>query len=296
MPDILYAHKDRRGPGGGFWFGPREAVDGPWEDRLEALVDQALIEENSRQTPRAYLGGSRLGMECLRALAFEWHHQEAEYRAYLEATQAGQTPPRRNLPFGGRALRRFRLGHLQEDETARWLQIAGMDLRTVKDDGRQFGFAVAWDATVGRYRLAGHIDGVILSSPVPEVPVPALWEHKIMNSKKWREFVSKGVEKSHPIYYYQCQTYMAYMELHNALFTAFNTDTSELWHELIPFNADHAQWATDRGVQVLESGAPEELPRIARDPSDFRCKFCDYHALCWSQPTQSATPAKPAWL
>ena len=38
---------------------------------LNGLIDEALVAEAAAQEPRDYLGGSRLGVECLRALGYE---------------------------------------------------------------------------------------------------------------------------------------------------------------------------------------------------------------------------------
>jgi hypothetical protein len=41
-------------------------------DRINALVDTALIAEREATPPRTYLGASRLGHACERALQFEF--------------------------------------------------------------------------------------------------------------------------------------------------------------------------------------------------------------------------------
>lgn len=253
---------------------------------LNKLIDAALVAETAMQAPRPYLGGSRLGVECLRALGFEWHEAR-------NAAAEGPWPVR----FGPRALRRFRMGHLHEDETAAWLRKVGFELHTHRPDGGQFGFAVARDPETGIQRMRGHIDGCLTDGP-SIVPYPALWEHKIMKAKKWQELVNVGLAKANPIYWGQVHTYMGYMELGHCLFTALNTDTSDLHFEMVKFDPAVAQRMTDRGLTVLSSRQPEDLPRVTGDPSDFRCKFCDWKERCWAVPAApSAAPlAKPAWL
>lgn len=262
-------------------FAPKPAE--PLNASINILLDAALAAENAKQKPRPYLGGSRLGVECLRALAFEWFAQ-----------RSGKVQT-----FGGRALRRFALGHMQETETARWLRLAGFDLKTADPEGHQFGFAVAKDEATGEYQMRGHIDGAIVDGPIA-LPYPLLWEHKIMNAKKWKTFTDKGVVVSHPVYWGQIHVYMGYMDLAWTLFTAWNSDTSELAFELVPFNAQVAQDMTDRGVRVLEARVPQDLPRIAREPTDYRCKWCEHANECWSKIDQDAptmaTVNKPAWL
>lgn len=265
MTTLYPTHKDRMTPDGLMNFAP--SANATFSDRMNRLIDAALERENAQQAPRDYLGGSRLGVECLRALGYEWH----------------KVPTDDQPQFKGKTIRRFQMGHMHENETARWIRAAGFDLRTERPNGGgQYGFSVGPDGK----RIAGHIDGVILCAPdslkdYPH-PLPWLWEHKVMNAKQWRECQNKGVEQSKPVYFAQCQVYMAYMQLEAALFTALNTDTSELLFELLPFNAAKAQWASDRGVQVVLSNQPEELPKISRDQSDFRCKWCAWSRRCWS--------------
>ena len=60
----------------------------------------------------------------------------------------------------------------------------------------------------------------------------------------------------------------------SCLFTAVNKDTSEIYHELVPFDAVIAQEASDRGVNILRATqAGEMLPRISVDPDYFECRF-----------------------
>ena len=41
-------------------------------EEISALIDKALTIQNEQQTPRDYLGASRLGVSCNRALQFEY--------------------------------------------------------------------------------------------------------------------------------------------------------------------------------------------------------------------------------
>ena len=113
-----------------------------------------------------------------------------------------------------------------------------------------------------------------------------------MNAKSWRDTASKGVAASKPIYAAQIAVYQAYMDTsvpgvadHPALFTAINTDTAELHHELVAFDAALAQRMTDRAVRILQStDAGDLLPRIATQPEFYECRFCAWAKRCWSLP------------
>ena len=248
-------------------FNPRPSM----ADRINTLVDAALIAEREATPPRTYLGASRLGHACERALQFEF---------------AG-APKDEGADFGGQTLRIFEIGHQLEDLAIRWLRAAGIDLYTRKGnrpDGEQFGFSVAGG------RIRGHVDGIIADAPAAlGLRTPALWECKTMNAKNWRACVKDGVTVSKPVYAAQIAIYQAYMEATvpgisaaPALFTAINKDTAELHHELVPFDAALAQRMSDRAVRILQAtDAGDLLPRIAASRDFFECRFCAHAGRCW---------------
>ena len=255
--------------------------------------------EVERQKPRAYLGGSRVGLDCHRQLAYEYEksmRDAAAWDNHMAALEASVEPFGIRTPhtFPGRILRRFRLGHWNEDEAAQLLRLAGFILHTERASGAQFGWGTAPDPETGEDRMKGHVDGIVEAGPVP-LPYPLLWEHKVMKHSKWAETDRQGVKKVYPVYWFQMQTYMAYMDFTHTLFTAYDSDTSELLVELVPFNQADAQWATDRAVRVLQAKSPEELPRVSNDPSFYLCKWCPFSERCWDEPVAPAKPA-PHWI
>ncbi|SHF45214.1 PD-(D/E)XK nuclease superfamily protein [Ruegeria intermedia] len=240
-------------------------------ERINAAVDAALEAERAATPPRDYLGASRLGQSCERALQFEFAH----------------APKDEGQEFSGRSLRIFAIGHALEDLAIKWLRAAGIDLVTRKRDGGQFGFSVAGG------RIRGHVDGIVMGAPAATgLRTPALWECKTMNAKNWRETVAKGVTVAKPVYAAQIALYQAYMEAtvpglstNPALFTAINKDTAELHHELVPFDAELAQRMSDRAVRILRgTHAGELLPRVAQNRDFFECRFCPWAERCWSLP------------
>ncbi|MBV2144857.1 PD-(D/E)XK nuclease family protein [Falsochrobactrum sp. TDYN1] len=243
-------------------------------EQITALIDAALVTENKATPPRSYLGGSRLGQPCERALQYEFT----------------ATPKDEGAGFSGQTLRIFAIGHALEDLAIRWLRAAGFDIYTRKGnrpDGEQLGFSVAGG------RVRGHVDGIIAAGPEGfDLAVPALWECKTMNAKNWRACVKNGVAKSKPAYASQIAVYQAYMEPQvpgisaaPALFTAINKDTAELYHELVPFDAERAQTASDRAVRILAAtDTGELLPRISTTSDFFECRFCPWAERCWELP------------
>jgi hypothetical protein len=63
-----------------------------------------------------------------------------------------------------------------------------------------------------------------------------------------------------------------------------NANTCARLHLLVPFNAERAQFWSDRAVAIIEATrAGELLPRAYDDPQDWRCKMCGHHERCWGQ-------------
>ena len=245
-------------------FNHRPKID----EQITGLIDRALAHEREGQAPREYLGASRLGVTCERALQYEYTH----------------TPADAGRDFSGRVLRIFEVGHLLEDLAVRWLRLAGFDLYTRKAQGGQFGFSVAGS------RIRGHVDGILNAGPTDfGLGYPAIWEFKTMNDKSWRDTVKHGVAKSKPVYAAQVAIYQAYMEanipgvaVNPALFTAINKDTQEIWFELLPFDGGLAQRMSDRAVKVISAtSAGEILPRHTTTPTHVECKFCSWQDRCW---------------
>jgi len=230
--------------------------------RVNTLIDAALLTARREQLERDYLGASRLGEPCCRRLAYEVTH----------------TPSDDGQDLDGAMLRVFEAGHRFEALSIEWLRAAGFDLRTQRRDGSQFGFAAAGG------RLRGHIDGVIVAGPNVGVPWPALWEHKALNTKSWNDIVKRGLRAAKPLYFAQVQIYMAYMEIGATLFSALNKDSQALHHEVIAFEPAEAQALSDKAVDILRAVETGELPpRIAAASDYYLCRSCPYARRCWEE-------------
>ena len=239
-----------------------------FHERVTWHIDLALTLERDQQPPRQYLGASRLGASCERALQFDY---------------AG-APMDAGKGCSGRTLRVFEVGHVLEALAVRWLRLAGFELHHQKADGGQFGFSVAGG------RLQGHVDGIVANGPEAlGLGYPMLFEFKTMNAKNWRSCVKSGVAVAKPLYAAQIATYQAYMEdmvdgisTNPALFIALNKDTQELWCELVPFDAALAQRMSDRAAKVITATeAGDLLPRAFTDAAHVECKFCPWADRCW---------------
>ncbi len=131
-------------------------------EKINLLIDKALTVEHSQQTARDYLGGSRLGVSCNRALQFEYT----------------DTPKDEDQNFTGRTLKIFQAGHVFEELMVKWLRLGDIDLIANKPNGDQFGFTVAGG------KVKGHIDGFIINAPEElNFKFPMLFECKSLNNK-----------------------------------------------------------------------------------------------------------------
>jgi hypothetical protein len=232
-------------------------------EQVNQLIDENLQVKRAREVPREYLGASRLGINCSRALQYQYMNVPTDEQ------------------LSGRAIRIFEIGHEFEKLTLNWLRDAGFAIVTESQlDGQAFGF------TTADGRIQGHLDGVIEQSPIEKIKCPAIWECKSMNAKSWKQTVEQGVKKAKPIYYVQIVLYQAYMSLFEnpALFTAVNKDTAEIYHELVEYDGKIAQEASDKGVNILRATlAGETLPRFTNNPDHFECRFCNWRKHCWKE-------------
>ena len=237
-------------------------------DQITALVDKGLHDSREQERKRDYLGASRLGVSCSRALQYEFMNTKKD----------------EGRDFKGKILRIFEAGHVFEALAIKWLRDAGFELYTEKQSGGQFGFSAA------NGRLKGHVDGIFNNGPAEiGMTYPALWEAKSLNKQSWKDTVKRGVRVSKPVYAAQMAIYQAYMEAaipgiasNPALFTAINKDTAELYFELVPFDAGFAQEMSDKAVNILTAcDTGDWLPRISQDPTYFECKFCSWQTRCW---------------
>jgi hypothetical protein len=232
-------------------FNRANLSDTPISTAINAAIERAEPpEENSRQ----YLGASSIGSECLRRVQYDW---------MVDPVHPTQT---RDV---------FRRGHLLEELSRQHLIRAGF--RFAPDE------RLAFSAAGGLFR--GHADGILTAGPeLPGVGYQCLWEHKALGDKGWRALERDGIEKAYPHYAAQVWIYQAYLDVteHPAIFTAMNANTCARLHLLVPFNAERAQFWSDRAVAVIEATrAGQLLPRAYDDPKDWRCKMCSHHERCW---------------
>ena len=227
---------------------------------LQALDTELEMRQETK--PRPYLGGSSIGDECSRKLwyGFRWY---------------------KTITFEAATLRKFDDGHRTEDLMAERLRmIPGVDLETHDPiTGKQFGF-VEID---GHFR--GHSDGFILG--IKEAPNSRhVWEHKAVGDPVYKKVLKAikdhgekaALEKWNDVYFGQAQIYMKLFDCKRhfmTVTTAGGRDHLALRTEYNPKYADHL---LDKAAKIIGSSSPP--PRISNDRTFFKCKWCDYSAIC----------------
>lgn len=229
-------------------------------DPTLAAMD-AAIESRQDATPRTYLGASVIGDPCARKLwySFRWA---------------------KPVRFNADTLKRFEDGHRGEALMASRLQrVPGITLSTHSPDGKQWGM----QDHEGHFR--GHCDGFIkglLQAP----KTPHVWEHKVVNEAKQKKLAKLKMEVGEkealahwdPVYYAQAQVYMAAFDLTRHYLTCSSPGERSTVSVRTNANPEHAANLLQRAKDIIVSDQPPE--RISEQPTDYRCKFCDYHSIC----------------
>jgi hypothetical protein len=230
-------------------------------DRINYLINDAIINESVDKPHREYLGASLVGHECDRKVQYEWM-----------AVQ-GQIPPE---GFDAQTLRRFDRGNVYEYRARKWLQGAG------------FIFFAPNNLEISDFdgKFRGHVDGIIAGFYPGDSPLalPALWECKCLASKGWKALEKDGLRKYSPTYFGQVQIYMHYLKLQRCLFTVVNADSMELAHYLIDYSEMEAALIKAKISSVFTATKlGEMLPRCTDDPEYYVCKWCPFREECWKK-------------
>lgn len=237
-------------------------------------IDAAMVAEHAKQEPRPYLGASRIGDPCERKLGYEYH----------------KTPKDKGAGFPAKVLRAFDAGHDGEARMAQRLIDAGFNLQIFVQPEADFDGElkqIGWQDADGKLR--GHVDGVIHSGPYPlrsDWDGDCIWENKELKSDKdkkgkcWEKLATGGLEKFSAVYWGQLHYNMAHLRIPRTLFTAENKNDHRIYSEVVELDMALAQELSDKGLRIVESGCPEELPKCSSDPDWFACAYCDYRLRC----------------
>lgn len=202
---------------------------------------------------RTHLGASGVGDECARKIWYGFHWT---------------TRPK----FGGRLLRLFNRGHLEEARFIAMLLMIGAEVFQQDENGKQFRISDAGG------HFGGSGDGIVVNIPDLEPGVPALCEFKTSGDKPFQKVKKEGVRAAKFEHYVQMQVYMRKMGIAVALYMVVNKNDDELYAELVPFNAEIADQFIDRGVKLV--WMKHEPEKISNSPGWFACKWCDHRDVC----------------
>lgn len=222
-----------------------------WLGRVIPHMEDAYRED---EFPfRSHMGASGIGDNCARKIWYGFHWV---------------TKPH----FGGRLLRLFNRGHLEEARFIAMLLAIGADVFQQDENGHQFRISDAGG------HFGGSGDGIVVNIPDLDPGVSALCEFKTSAEAHFKKIVKSGVKEAKFEHYVQMQVYMRKMGIAIALYMVVNKNNDELHAELVPFDPIVADEFIDRGVNlVFATDAPK---RISSSPGWYECKWCDHKPVC----------------
>lgn len=212
----------------------------------------AHYEAKRKNEHRPHLGGSQIGRECQRALWYQFRW--------------AWTPR-----FEGRMLRLFETGDREEERIVRNLRDIGVK---VWDRDPETGKQVRFEACGGHFALS--LDGV--GEGFAESSAPHTLEFKTMNTKNFKALTAKGLKETQPIYWAQCQVGMHLAGLDRCYFFAVCKETDAIYGERVKADPAEGMMLIAKADNIVFAENPP--PRLSEEPSDWRCKFCPYWAIC----------------
>lgn len=218
---------------------------------IRAIYDH--YKASRKNSHRPHLGGSQIGVECSRALWYQFRWAWSPN-------------------FDGRMLRLFETGDREEERIVRNLRDVGVE---VWDVDPETGKQIRGEALGGHFALS--LDGV--GRGFEESGQPHSLEFKTMNTKTFRKLQKDGLQKTKPIYWAQCQIGMHLIGLERCYFFAVCKETDAIYGERVKYDKAEGMKLLTKAEQIVFADTPPE--RIASDPSSFACKFCDHYAICW---------------
>lgn len=208
-------------------------------------------EENRKSAHRPHLGGSQIGLNCSRAL---WYQFRWAWSGNL----------------AGRVLRLFETGDREEERLVRNLRDIGVEVWQYDEDGKQYG------ATAHGGHFALSVDGV--GQGFKESSKPHVLEFKTANEKSFNKVKKDGLEVAHPQYWGQVHVAMHLMGLDRCFFFMVNKNTDEIYSERVTLNKTFAKGLVEKAGSVIFANSPP--PKIAETDDWYECKFCRYRPVC----------------
>ena len=220
-------------------------------DRIYAHYEKA----NAKPIYLARIGASSIGDPCLRSIWLSW-------RGYDDKK------------FGGRMLRLFQTGHLQEERIQEDLKNAGFQVWTHQEDGNQFTYTDDTGHFVAK--LDGVIKGVIGAEKTPHD-----LEIKTHSAKSFDEVKKKGVEKAKPVHFYQMQAGMMYSKLTRALYVALCKNDEDYHIERVKPDPAIREEIQRKITTLVNATIPPQ--GVSSDGGAYDCRWCDMKEVCVGQ-------------
>lgn len=202
---------------------------------------------------RSHMGASMIGDDCPRQIWYGFHWATRPH-------------------FGGRLLRLFNRGHLEEARFIAMLLAIGCDVYQQDENGNQFRISDAGG------HFGGSGDGVAIGVPDVDSKTPVLLEFKTSAEKPFLKLEKLGVREAKFVHFIQMQVYMHKMALSVALYMCVNKNNDQLYGELIPYDRIIAEKYIERGVSLVWSEQPPK--KINESAGWFGCRFCDHRPVC----------------
>lgn len=268
---------------------------------------------------RAHLGGSLIGRKCERELyySFRWfrrpsfagrmlrlfdrgHKEEFRFVAYLRSIGINVREYSQSLWYHAESDDYVAIDWADENEMAR---VAVDGLNEVTGDEFHVKRAKERGLELKQWRILdvmGHFGGSLDGLADAPFPIPILairnaqWydtgevipaneefltEFKTHNTKSFGHLVLNGVKEAKPVHWHQMQTYMGKRGLRFAMYVAVNKNDDDLHIEIVKYDGGEALSGNlEKAKRVIH--ARQVPPRIAKNPSFFDCKYCDYVKVC----------------
>ena len=213
----------------------------------------AIEKEKQSEDYLTRLGASSIGQDCLRRTYLSW-------RGFAFSK------------FGGRMLRLFETGHIQEERIVADLRRAGFAVWDKDAEGKQFSY------TDPSGHLVAKLDGVIKGVPGDE-NTPHTLEIKTHSRKSFDGLTKSGVQKAKPEHYVQMQVGMWLSGLTKALYVALCKDDETFYAEVVEPDLETLGVIQERLETLLSASL---VPAgISETPDKYPCAWCDMARVCY---------------
>ncbi|HWI47149.1 MAG TPA: YqaJ viral recombinase family protein [Rummeliibacillus sp.] len=213
--------------------------------KLTKIIDKSMAK--TIDAPRNYIGASSIGGDCLRKIWYQFKGEKGEEF----------TPRTKRILEVGKALERLIL---------HWLVDAGVKIEFPTPYNKEL-----WYCDPDNEFFQGHLDAFMPN-------FAAVLEIKTAKDSSFNKLVKEGVQKWSKEYYAQIQSYMGMSGFHSAYILVLNKDNSELYDELINFDAEFYETLRQKAKMIYD--ATVAPPRVHGSPLWWQCKLCKYNKVC----------------